>query len=128
MKIILSTFKIGNSKGEQHMPYIKFYNLDNQSAALAAKDAVSGLSEVSGAPADKFLFFNCGEKLPINSAGPAVYVEIEWYARSAEVMRAAAEIITDAVKKHGDFGVNIIFRDIASPDNHYINGEPYKKR
>ena len=110
------------------MPYIKIMNLSNDKAVKVAKNVIGDIAKISEVDESKFHFFNCGDSIFENGTDSLVYIEIVWYARSTAQMQSVAKLFCDEIKKHGSYyNVSVVFRDIPPLNNHYINGEQYKR-
>jgi hypothetical protein len=109
------------------MPYIKVMNLSKEQMVMVAKNRLSDIAKISGAPENKFHFIHCSDFAFASEEAAFVYIEITWYARNAAQMQSVAKLLYDEIGKHGNYDVHVVFQDLPSPDNHYANGEPYKR-
>jgi len=103
------------------MPYIKIVNLNKEQVAAVAKNTLGDIAKTVGIPESRFHFFHCGDLIPEEYI---VLIEILWYPRDKNKMKRVAELISNEVKKQGDYDVHVIFHELNS-DRHYINGEQH---
>lgn len=109
------------------MPHLRFRALDEQQVKTLSDTLVAPLAKAMNTTEDNFTFEHIGTRFFYRGEEIQSYpfVEVLWFARSKEIQRKAAAIITDQVKAAAEApDVVVVFQALPEAD-YFENGKHF---